>query len=146
MYLNKHKRMVGSSQKLNCGSPLAISGAEPDLLAPSASSPVLTSFVVEEQSALPWAVSELVPGGNLMSPNGLKKLGLGVVSDLQGMLGVDGATERPASPRSPLLFEEATVLPASPRSPRTPLPPPYLQSKSSAKRLRVYSRHHLRSQ
>ena len=143
--------MVGSLQKLNCGSPLAISGAEPDLLAPSTSSPVLTSFVVEEQSALPWAVSELVPGGNIessmqVSPNGLKKLGLGVVSDLQGVLGVDGATERPASPRSPLLFEEATVLLASPRSPRTPLPPPYLQSKSSAKRLRVYSRHHLRSQ
>jgi len=73
--------------------------------APLVSSPLLASFMVE-------AVS-------ISAPNGLEELGLGVVSDSQGVLGRDGATECPASPCSPLSFPtevETTVFWASPRT------------------------------
>lgn len=118
---NEEVEVVNGLENLNCGSPLVVSGAEPDMLAPSASSPVLASFVVEEKSPLPWAKSDLDPDGNIesslqMSPNGLGELGQGDASVLQGVLDLDAATERPTSPRSLLFFPlvEATVLPASP--------------------------------
>jgi hypothetical protein len=63
--------------------------------------------------------------------------------ELQDALGLGEATERPASPRSPLSFllDEATVSPASPRTP----PPPSVpivnpQSKTTTKPLQDCSR------
>ena len=131
---NEVVEVVNSLEILNGRSPSAFNGAEHDMQAPSVSSPILASFVIEAES-------------NLVS-NGLEELGQGVASNLQGVLGCVGATESPASQRSPLCFPtvEATVFPASPR---IPTPPHVLEHNPKAKTpttlLRVYSRHRFRS-
>ena len=134
--------LVTDSQTLVDGWLPAAASLSSDEAAPSVISPTLECFQIEKDTVLPWANGGLgsasIPVGNLGKQT----------PEVDDGLGLGGATESPASPRSPLFFptDEATVEPASPQSPPSPVPEfnllvtPQLQPKNPAKSLLVYSR------